>query len=1018
MKSKIEQYKDELADLMETKNDPNTPKDIKNAIEPAIEKVKKMIKDEEAKGEKPSESKVSKAKEAVKKIVEKKAAKAEKKSAPAKKSSSALERCKEIIAKYRDKKKADVKRVEKRRKAGKPAELTPAETINKAAKSVKAKVVEMDKGLKVSEETSIINGIISSAVSAMAGIKDAHRKKMFIGKIIEGLRKLEKNLGMKRAEDGMYLHEIDENFKDDNAEMLRLNVVEIEHHVNEIKEALKSGVEVEGWVLSRSVRAKTDMSDITHYLDSSLKADSMADGGETKGRFGYIASYKGKRVEIYAETPYEAQLKAAKMLNAKKSYDVNVRLAEVDGKPYSYADGGYMARGGGIYSSDDLYILKVFDGETGELLDMSRRIWARNLKEADRIAKEDFEYEMKQKYGDYLRFRVEEAPKFAEDGGYMADGGEIAKTWKQLISKGYKFIGNDYSHLDSSQRLDFNKNVGDWEVVAKDKNIKLIASPNSKLFYRIFDKHMADGGYMAKGGDIQPNYRIGDVIGPVDGQFKYLVVDFVGYKTLLLDEQYNTSTERTSVYANKIENRTWKVFDGGMNAQKRFAREQQMMENGGYMDDGGGVNYPTDLKVGSIIKGVGFPMLKGIDGDKYYKVVELDDYSATFVLTDSNGKRTGSKKVRHYLSSIDGKIRTASRGDNNGIKVIKYKDGGYMAHGGLLEKVSEDWGKDSDLYGELEEAMIGWSDRHGELTPKGKIAVKNILINYDVLEDYEDLLENDKMAKGGDTDKGMKPLSYYKYEIPSVTIIWKGKTQPYGRFNSAEAALDVIKDISKTKSEENEYQIRTPDGLLNVSDYNNVSNGEMAKGGDLQEDKKLDLLQDEIKKIGINSFKTLDISKKPYISISVQDAYLEQIAIHIDSKGNYEVVNFYMDGDGEKDKSFSSMKGVINYLSNMKKEDDISPKEKKVEKNDTFLSPRDRFKKYGYADGGEMAKKGRLLSAINRDRAYKSDEEWEKGYKRKARPKNPKYNTSYALGGQAPAKQYPSLSDNKANLIN
>ena len=269
MKSKIEQYKAELADLMETKNDPNTPKDIKNAIEPAIEKVKKMIKDEESK---PSETK---AKPAEKKAAEKKPAKAEKKSAPAKKSGSALERCKEIIAKYRDKKKADVKRVEKRRKAGKPAELTPAETINKAAKSVKAKVVEMDKSLKVSEETSIINGIISSAVSAMAGIKDVHRKKMFIGKIIEGLRKLEKNLNMKRAEDGMYLHEIDENFKDDNAEMLRLNVVEIEHHVSEILNALKSGVEVEGWVLSRSVRAKTDMSDITHYLDSTLKADSM-----------------------------------------------------------------------------------------------------------------------------------------------------------------------------------------------------------------------------------------------------------------------------------------------------------------------------------------------------------------------------------------------------------------------------------------------------------------------------------------------------------------------------------------------------------------------------------------------------------------------------------------------------------------------------------------------------------------------------------------------------------------------
>jgi hypothetical protein len=45
------------------------------------------------------------------------------------------------------------------------------------------------------------------------------------------------------------------------------------------------------------------------------------------------------------------------------------------------------------------------------------------------------------------------------------------------------------------------------------------------------------------------------------------------------------------------------------------------------------------------------------------------------------------------------------------------------------------------------------------------------------------------------------------------------------------------------------------------------------------------------------------------------------------------------------------------------------------------------------SDGGYMAKGGRPLSAINRDRAYQSqDELWEQNYKRKTRPKHPKYN--------------------------
>jgi Arc/MetJ-type ribon-helix-helix transcriptional regulator len=81
--------------------------------------------------------------------------------------------------------------------------------------------------------------------------------------------------------------------------------------------------------------------------------------------------------------------------------------------------------------------------------------------------------------------------------------------------------------------------------------------------------------------------------------------------------------------------------------------------------------YPTDLKIGSVILGQGFTMLKGIEGGKYYKVVDMDDISATLVPSDKNGNAKGSTKVRHKLSSIDGGIKTAKRGDANGIVVIK-----------------------------------------------------------------------------------------------------------------------------------------------------------------------------------------------------------------------------------------------------------------------------------------------------------------------------------------------------------
>ena len=50
----------------------------------------------------------------------------------------------------------------------------------------------------------------------------------------------------------------------------------------------------------------------------------------------YVAFYKGKRIEVQAETSYKAQLKAAELFRARKSYDVSVVLAEVDGRQVTH----------------------------------------------------------------------------------------------------------------------------------------------------------------------------------------------------------------------------------------------------------------------------------------------------------------------------------------------------------------------------------------------------------------------------------------------------------------------------------------------------------------------------------------------------------------------------------------------------------------------------------------------------------------------------------------------------------
>jgi len=43
----------------------------------------------------------------------------------------------------------------------------------------------------------------------------------------------------------------------------------------------------------------------------------------------YLALYRGQQIRVTASSSYEAQQKAARLLKAKKSYDVSVYLLDV-----------------------------------------------------------------------------------------------------------------------------------------------------------------------------------------------------------------------------------------------------------------------------------------------------------------------------------------------------------------------------------------------------------------------------------------------------------------------------------------------------------------------------------------------------------------------------------------------------------------------------------------------------------------------------------------------------------------
>lgn len=52
---------------------------------------------------------------------------------------------------------------------------------------------------------------------------------------------------------------------------------------------------------------------------------------------GYICFYKNKRVEVYANTSYEAQQEAARKLNVRRSSEISVHLAEKCGEQVTHS---------------------------------------------------------------------------------------------------------------------------------------------------------------------------------------------------------------------------------------------------------------------------------------------------------------------------------------------------------------------------------------------------------------------------------------------------------------------------------------------------------------------------------------------------------------------------------------------------------------------------------------------------------------------------------------------------------
>lgn len=492
---------------------------------------------------------------------------------------------------------------------------------------------------------------------------------------------------------------------DENKQMLLNRAEGFEHHAEELEAAAKKADHVPAWVVAKAERASSDLSDITHYLDGENEQkremkegeEKYAEGGEIKSFdvtfYKEIKRRDGEKVEILRDREdYKGSLKEvmSKALSDFQPMDVYANIKENgkdgivakvksdgSGKIFSKNYGieeseikvekvveekkeeepkkklfGIFAKGGGIYSSDDIYLVEVFvDDKIVEI----QRIRAKNQREANEMV-EDMLSDLTKKYG-ATRIRISPAPSKNDKGGMMEKGGEFGTDKNKIYFSSFAEVmeaihdiaeDNGYEVKEIFPDLSYG-GVGygetkrakvELEWNGKEKRGKSKVREKNTMNVQIYRMDSgnyelnnyfsyASGGIMAKGGEIQPYI---------------LWVSKDGEKRELHGEY---KSQRAADMAMK------KLWDNG-DYKAMGNKPKKMYEKEGFYAKGGEI----EVKVGDMVKSK-----KGVEGEVY------ESTGTFFKLKD----KYGNKNPKYYSSKDfkSSEIKSMSEGGETDKKWIQ-----------------------------------------------------------------------------------------------------------------------------------------------------------------------------------------------------------------------------------------------------------------------------------------------------------------------------------------------------------
>ena len=262
------------------------------------------------------------------------------------------------------------------------------------------------------------------------------------------------------------------SIEEQNNEMLQSNIKEMKHHTDELDNIVTSSTEVEPWVIAKTERASTDLSDVTHYLDGRTSRYVESDT-----YFAYGGELNEDDIDDYARKLYKpigVNSVAEKQVGAFKE---GARYAN------KMADGGeiiksveYLKKSGWSEERINNYLLKdnIYN-KLDEAFNLAQQLLANvepKVDSLDIFTKEKLVNGTKsiwQARSDFAVMNLEKGG-YMEDGGMMAKGGMTAKD-KKIADHIIKTFNMDepgmapvYANQLRREEARLNKSYGrDWQ---------------------------------------------------------------------------------------------------------------------------------------------------------------------------------------------------------------------------------------------------------------------------------------------------------------------------------------------------------------------------------------------------------------------------------------------------------------------------------------------------------------------------------------------------------------------------